>query len=486
MSEIENPENELEPRLQQMLKAYGTLPERDPESAGRGKERFIAIMNVIFDEQTSAPSVPERFPFSSWSSIFNRLRETFVGSRRMRVVLTGLVLLAVFAISAFGGVGIIAAAASSSLPGDAFYPLKTRIENARAGLIPNPAARARLYTEFAGRRLSEIQLLMDKGRYSDIAQATGEYEMDIQRAVNAIDGLSQTDPTQAVAVRAEIAAILRGYAGLLSQMSVGLPGDVQLFIEDGILSSQLAAERLDFDDDSNDDEDAELNATPSSQPDHPPQAPASPQPLPQATATVQATATGIPTLVVTAPPPAASTAIPPATQPAVDSPPVIQSGDGTCQGFLGAVTVENLEVPEGTSCTLTGTRVQGNIFIRNGASLLAQDVMVNGNIQAEGAHLIEVLAGSSVGGSIQLKQGGSARVESVMVTGDIQFESHNGTLSAAGNQVGGNIQVFQNAGGITIAGNFVNGNLQCKENSPAPGGGNNTVQGNKEDQCAGL
>lgn len=27
---------------------------------------------------------------------------------------------------------------------------------------------------------------------------------------------------------------------------------------------------------------------------------------------------------------------------------------------------------------------------------------------------------------------------------------------------------------------------QCKENAPRPGGGGNVVQGNKEDQCAGL
>jgi hypothetical protein len=109
-----------------------------------------------------------------------------------------------------------------------------------------------------------------------------------------------------------------------------------------------------------------------------------------------------------------------------------------------------------------------------------------GNIQADGASLVEVLAGSSVGGSIQLKQSGSARVEYVIVNGDIQFESNNGVLSIAGNQVGGNMQAFQNVGGITIVENNINGSLQCKENNPAPTGGNNTVQGNKEDQCAGL
>jgi hypothetical protein len=39
---------------------------------------------------------------------------------------------------------------------------------------------------------------------------------------------------------------------------------------------------------------------------------------------------------------------------------------------------------------------------------------------------------------------------------------------------------------VAIRRNVIDGNLQCKENHPAPTGGNNIVQGNKEDQCAGL
>jgi hypothetical protein len=169
-----------------------------------------------------------------------------------------------------------------------------------------------------------------------------------------------------------------------------------------------------------------------------------------------------------------------------DDPATQALADITCQGFLGPVTVVNLQVPQGASCTLDGTQVKGNIKVGNDASLTAYRITVIGNIQAEGARLVEVLADSTVGGSIQLKRGGSGRVENVSVNRDIQFESNNGVLSAAGNQVGGNIQVYQNVGGSTIATNIVNGNLQCKENNPSPDGGNNTVQGNKEDQCATL
>jgi len=158
----------------------------------------------------------------------------------------------------------------------------------------------------------------------------------------------------------------------------------------------------------------------------------------------------------------------------------------TCRGSLGAVTVDNLRVPQNASCTLDGTKVKGNIKVGNGASLTARRVRVNGNVQAEGAKVVKVLAGSTVGGNIQIKQGSAAQVDRVRVHGDIQFESNHWALSATRNQVGGNVQIFKNTGGVVISDDTIDGDLQCKENDPAPTGGNNVVQGNKEDQCAHL
>ncbi len=166
--------------------------------------------------------------------------------------------------------------------------------------------------------------------------------------------------------------------------------------------------------------------------------------------------------------------------------PAARADETTCEGSLGAVTVDNLRVLPNAGCTLDGTRVEGTIKIENGASLTATQVTVIGNVQAEGAEVVNVLAGSTVSGSIQIKQGGAAEVDEVRVNGDIQFESNDRGLSATRNQVGGNVQAFQNMGGVTIADNIIYGNLQCKENDPAPTGESNLVLGNIEDQCAGL
>ena len=137
----------------------------------------------------------------------------------------------------------------------------------------------------------------------------------------------------------------------------------------------------------------------------------------------------------------------------------------TCRGTLGAVTVVNLRVPQGATCTLAGTRIKGKVRVLARATLLATNIHVVGDLQAEN-HQRVVVRRSRVGGSIQIVQGGGSTVTGNTVKGDIQF--------------------FENRRAIVIKGNRVDGNLQCKENRRAPTGGQNRVGGTKEDQCRRL
>lgn len=164
---------------------------------------------------------------------------------------------------------------------------------------------------------------------------------------------------------------------------------------------------------------------------------------------------------------------------------VALADDYTCTGAVGAVTKDNIDVPDGASCTLTGTHVEGNIKVGTGSTLNASGVRVDGNIQAEGSSKVEVYGNSTVGGSIQIKQGGGAYVDRVDVDGDIQLESNAKMLEVNRNTVGGNVQVFSNSGGASITNNVIDGDLQCKQNNPAPTGGNNQAA-SFEDQCEGF
>jgi len=101
-----------------------------------------------------------------------------------------------------------------------------------------------------------------------------------------------------------------------------------------------------------------------------------------------------------------------------------------CKGALGAVTVDNLRVPEGATCTLSGTYVKGTIKVERGATLSASAIRVIGNIQAENHRHVSVIQGSRVDGSLQVKQGGGARIDRSIFGSDVQFFTNSGASAS--------------------------------------------------------
>ena len=159
-----------------------------------------------------------------------------------------------------------------------------------------------------------------------------------------------------------------------------------------------------------------------------------------------------------------------------------------CTGRIGAVALDNVFVPNGATCVLSSSRLNGNIVVGTGATLTASSVTVNGSVQAEGARSVTINGRSIIGGSVQLVQGYAANVSGATVAGTILFDENTGPVVAYRNRVNGDVQLFANRGGATVSENQIKGNLQCKENTPAPttgtGAGNRAAS--KEDQCAAL
>ncbi len=90
-----------------------------------------------------------------------------------------------------------------------------------------------------------------------------------------------------------------------------------------------------------------------------------------------------------------------------------------CRGTVGARTLDNVRVPDGSTCTLNGTTVKGTVKVETGATLVASEVRVVGNVQAENAAKV-VVRDSRVGGSVQVKQGKAADIRRNRVNADIQ------------------------------------------------------------------
>ncbi len=168
--------------------------------------------------------------------------------------------------------------------------------------------------------------------------------------------------------------------------------------------------------------------------------------------------------------------------------PVALAEERVCRGTIGSRTVDNLLVPQGATCTLNGTRVEGTVKVERNAQLFANSIRVKGDVQSQGFRTVVLREGSVVVGSVQLENGldnGGGRVLNSKVNGDVQFFSNEASMVARGNTILANLQANQNKGGLVISNNRISENLQCKENNPPPTGGGNTA-GDKEDQCARL
>jgi hypothetical protein len=174
------------------------------------------------------------------------------------------------------------------------------------------------------------------------------------------------------------------------------------------------------------------------------------------------------------------------TMPALADAPAGLAGNVDCANLhIGAVTVDNVKVPAGTSCRLAGTVVLGSVQVETGAVLLAGNgVNIVGNVQGQGAAHVQVTGSASrVGGNFELEGGGSAALADAQVRGNVVFNGLADVFSLANASVSGGVQATDNRGGGSVAGNRITGNLQCFGNLPAPIAERNSAAA-LEGQCA--
>lgn len=161
------------------------------------------------------------------------------------------------------------------------------------------------------------------------------------------------------------------------------------------------------------------------------------------------------------------------------------SGSVRCTNWrIGAVNVDNVEVPPGMACELDGTTVKGGVKVLAGSTLIAgNSVQVGGTIQGDRAHYVQLTGSTSlVRGSFELKKGGGGVLVDAEVRGSAVAEELTEVVSFGGARVGSSMKLIKNTGGVTVANNTVIGALQCKENTPAPMVAGNSA-GSLEDQC---
>lgn len=140
-----------------------------------------------------------------------------------------------------------------------------------------------------------------------------------------------------------------------------------------------------------------------------------------------------------------------------------------CRGHVGAVTItDEVLVPNGVTCTLEGTSVDGDIVVKPGAALYASNIKTTGGVRGDAVKKL-VISNSRVGNDIQVNDceaGGAVVIRSSDIAGNVQLQDNQGSLTVVGNTIGGNLQAKDDSGGGELADNRIAGALECQDNNP--------------------
>jgi len=237
MKNLNSHQDALDPALEGLLAQLRPVPERDPQAEAQGLARFTAELETLEgDPVPPVVALPGRAP-----TFIDKLKENYAMLTR-KPALVGVLTIVLIFVFLFGGTGITASAAQASLPGDALYPLKTGIEMTQANLEGDLGLRAQLYTGFAQRRLEEISSLIDSGRYEDIPAATSEFEEYIQKALQALSELAQSDAQRALALNSEITELISQLTAELSGLLAQVPAPADVGVESTTPTTETGAD----------------------------------------------------------------------------------------------------------------------------------------------------------------------------------------------------------------------------------------------------
>jgi hypothetical protein len=176
----------------------------------------------------------------------------------------------------------------------------------------------------------------------------------------------------------------------------------------------------------------------------------------------------------------------------VVTPQAAQADDTNCVGTVTGGTFDNVIVPPGAICTLTGATVGGNVTVLANAGFWGTNNDIHGNVQGLRSRYVW-LDGNAIGGGISVQEGGTVAPEGLPVwfcrnevSANIQVEKTIGGFGiiigpgsgcpgvGGGNNVGGNLIAYENfigptIGGFSVTANTVTGNLQVfKTSGPGP------------------
>jgi hypothetical protein len=218
-------EHDIDSQLKGLLDLLRPVPERNPEARVRSRTRFDADLEAFFPvgvPHRGALKSPEKTPVSRPAAFFARSRQWFYRPAYAYLAVTLLLLVALFSAGA-----ITVHAAGSALPGDALYPLKLDVEQARIAMTANPARQAELHLEFAQNRLTELNALAALGQFDQVVSLAGQVNQQVTLAVAAAKRLADSDPELALSLQNQAQQKLNQFKENLDAVIIIAPTSIQ-------------------------------------------------------------------------------------------------------------------------------------------------------------------------------------------------------------------------------------------------------------------
>jgi hypothetical protein len=124
--------------------------------------------------------------------------------------------------------------AETALPGDALYGVKMLGEKVHLEATRDPAMKAELHVDFAGRRSSEIVELIFEGRFKYLTPTSANLKEHVRQADGLLSGLKASDPSLSNMLSEELESTFTTQNLLLDLLIQSVPQEARLGVEEAM------------------------------------------------------------------------------------------------------------------------------------------------------------------------------------------------------------------------------------------------------------
>jgi len=122
----------------------------------------------------------------------------------------------------------------------------------------------------------------------------------------------------------------------------------------------------------------------------------------------------------------------------------------TCTGILTDVSVRDVIVPAGASCTLVDSAVRNDVRVRENSYFQATNTDIGGDVRSRDSQTVFVEAGSGVGGIIETRNTAQVFVFGSFIGDEIDVYGASDVTNICGNRVRWDIEVTASARDILV------------------------------------